>query len=801
MYEPLTDSPTYRNATLDTADRVRDLLGRMTLDEKLAQISGTWLPSLVVGDRFDHDHVIATIPHGTGHVTRIGASTGLRPNESAALMNDIQRTMVERTRLGIPVIVHEESVAGFCARDATVFPQAIGLGATWDESLIGEVATVIRAQMIAVGARHTLAPVLDVARDARWGRVEETYGEDPYLIGRLGTAYVRAIQAHDDGGLVNGVMATGKHFLGYGAAESGFNHGPVHLGPRELREVFAEPFSAVIRDAKLASIMNSYSSVDGVACAGSSAILTDLLRGELGFDGVVVADYYAVSLLAIHHKVAGSPADAAILALTAGLDIELPALDCFGEPLKQAVLDGRVDVAFVDRACARVLQGKFELGLFERPYVDASSATEVFDTPRDRALARRAAIQSLVLVRNDGVLPLADAVRSIAVIGPSSDDIRLLQGDYHYPAHVEIAMAQSESTSPGAAFLPEAGAFFGPGLFYTPHVSPLAGISAAAGASGVRVSHAVGCGVRADDSDEASIAAAVMLAASSDVAVLCVGGKSGLTLDATVGEARDASDLRLTGRQEELVRSCAATGTPVVLVVVSGRIHALGDIVDHCAATILAWCPGEEGGNAIADVLFGHAEPGGRLPVSVPVTTGQAPIHHTVRHGGGRALFYGDYADGPSRPLFPFGFGLGYTSFEIGPLEIVSFGTTGESVVLRCSVSNSGQRSGATIVQLYATDEVASVVRLRQMLVGFVRVSLEPAEVRTLTFTVHPSRLAFYDATMRFVCEPGRFRFTVGQSSADTLNRAVVDLAGDVVTYLQRAIVATTCEVDRSAFL
>lgn len=320
----------YRDPALSVAERLDDLLGRMTLEEKLAQLAGKWITSAFTDGRFDADAAAETLRHGIGQVTRIGASTGLRPAESAALMNAVQRVVVERTRLGIPVVVHEETVGGYCARGATVFPQAIGLAAAWDPALVSEVGAVIREQLLAVGARQALAPVLDVARDPRWGRVEETYGEDPVLAGTLGTAYVRALQTGD---LRDGVVATGKHFLAHALSEGGRNHGPVQLGPRELREVYAEPFAAAIRDAGLASIMNSYSSVDGLPCAGSRAILTDLLRGELGFTGTVTADYRAVAQLHRYHRTAASKAEAAAQALTAGLDVELPAADCFAEPL------------------------------------------------------------------------------------------------------------------------------------------------------------------------------------------------------------------------------------------------------------------------------------------------------------------------------------------------------------------------------------------------------------------------------------------------------------------------------------
>ena len=739
------------------SDRVSDLLGRMTIDEKVAQLGGVWLTSLVDGDRFDRDKVLATIPHGAGHVTRIGASTGLRPNESAQLMNDIQRAVIEGTRLGIPVVVHEESTGGYCARDATVFPQAIGLASTWDVALIERVATTIRQQMLAVGARHTLAPVLDVARDPRWGRVEETYGEDPYLCGAMGTAYVRGVQGDD---LAEGVIATGKHFLGYGLPEGGMNHAPVHLGPRELREVYAEPFAAAIRDASLASIMNSYSSVDGLPCAGSAAILDALLREELGFDGVVVADYFAVSLLMTHHHVAADRGHAARVALEAGLDLELPQVDCYGAPLRESVDRGEVPMGLIDRAVERVLASKFRLGLFDNPYVDSAIAVQAFDTPADRELARTAAATSLVLLKNDGLLPLdAAAVGRVAVIGPAADDQRLLQGDYHYPAHAEIVFGS------GGDLLPEAGGAFSPGPYYTPHVTPKAAVAA--------------LGVDVTDSVE-----------GADVAVVCVGGRSGLTLDATVGEARDATDLRLAPDQAQLIADVRAQGVPVVVVIVSGRVHELTEVVDDADALLYAWCPGEEGGNGIADVLFGRVNPSGRLPVTLPRRVGQVPIHHDYRTGGGRSLFHGDYTDSSSKPLFAFGHGLSYTTFAYELVD-ASSASTRDPVRLAVRVTNTGARDGVEVVQLYARDEVASVARPYQQLVGFTPVAIPAGSSRDVEFVVHPSRLAFYDPGMRFVVEPGEFTFTLGAASDDIRLTIPVTLEGEIVEFRQREIVAT----------
>ncbi len=789
----------FRNQNAPIAERVDDLVGRMTLDEKLAQIGSLWVTDLLLGDHFDADYAAGKLEHGIGHVTRIGASTGLRPEASARLVNNIQRVAVERTRLGIPVMVHEESVAGYCARDATQFPQAIGLASSWDESLLFDIADAIRRQMVAVGARHSLAPVLDVARDARWGRVEETYGEDPYLIGRLGSAYVRGLQGDD---LRYGVIATGKHFLGYALSEGGMNHAPVQLGPRELREVYAEPFAAAIRDAGLASIMNSYSSVDGIPCAGSPAILDELLRGELGFDGVVVADYYAVQLLVQHHAVEPGLGEAGARALRSGLDLELPGRECFGEPLKTLIEKGRLSIEVVDVAVRRVLRSKFQVGLFEEPYVDEGAATAVFDTPDNRVLARRAATETLVLLQNrDGVLPLdAALLRRIAVLGPAADDQRLLQGDYHYPAHAEIGWATDDDTEgekvsaiTGDQPLPAETGGFASGPHFVDHVTPLAGIVAAL--PSVEVVYAKGCDISGDDAS--GIEAATAAAAESEIALVFVGGRSGLTLACTVGEARDATNLDLTGVQQTLVDAVVATGTPTVVILVSGRVHTIAAIADKASAVLQAWLPGEEGGNAIADVLIGDAEPGGRLPVSMPRHVGQVPVHHDYRTGGGRTLFYGDYSDSPTTPLFAFGHGLTYTTFEHGELVVVSSGTTVEPVVLRASVKNTGERRGTEIVQLYVRDDVASVVRPYQQLVGFARVELDPGRTATVAFDVHPSRLAFYNEAMRFVTEPGTFRFSVGGASDTSTRHAAVSLVGNVAAYRQCEIVATAVSVTR----
>ncbi|MDE0615062.1 MAG: glycoside hydrolase family 3 C-terminal domain-containing protein [bacterium] len=788
---------TYRDPNAAIDDRVADLLGRMTLEEKVAQLGTVWLTALVQDEAFDPDHAAEQLADGIGQVTRIGASTGLLADESAQLGNDIQQVLLERTRLGIPAVIHEEGVGGFLHRGATTFPQGLGLAATWDVDLMAEVAEVIRTQMTAVGARHNLSPVLDVARDPRWGRVEETYGESPELCARMGVAYVKGLQTDD---LANGVVCTGKHFLGYGYSLGGRNQAPVHLGDRELREVYAEPFAAAIREAGLASIMNSYSSIDGVPVAASRAMLTDLLRGELGFAGTVVADYFAVMQLHFNHMTAADPAESAIQALSAGLDIELPALDCY-KHLPAAVREGRIDESIIDESCARVLAQKIQLGLFENPYVDADAALAVFDTPDQRALARRAAAEGVILLKNDGVLPLNPSISKLAVIGPHADDPRLLQGDYHYPAHLEI-IYQNRSAEmieamealgmeQGVDQLPEAGGTFSPGPHYTPHVTPLAGLRAAL--PDAEVIHAVGC---ADDGDDASgIEEAVAAAESADVAIVCVGARSGLVADATVGEARDATDLGLSGVQSQLVARIAATGTPMVVVVISGRVHTLG--AESAAANALMWSilPGEEGGSAIAQVLTGGVNPSGRLPVTLPLHVGQIPLHHDMRRRGDRSEFYGSYVDRDTDALYWFGHGLSYTTFEYGEPSVVA-GSTTEVTTISVPVANKGQHDGDEVIQLYATDEVASVARPIRELIGFARVAIPAGETRTVTFTVHPSRLSFHGIDMALATEPGTFTFRIGGSSLNpNVREATVELTGDTASYDRRSIIATAVDI------
>jgi len=542
-------------------------------------------------------------------------------------------------------------------------------------------------------------------------------------------------------------------------SEGGMNCAPVHLGARELREVFLAPFEAAIQQAHLASIMNAYHELDGVPCGGSRELLTEILRNQLGFDGIVVSDYFAVRQLFDFHRVARDQGAAAAMALEAGIDVELPNIECYGQPLLEAVQSGTVSESLVDQAVSRVLRVKFLLGLFENPYVDVEQVAGVFDTSEQRTLAREIARQSIVLLKNEGgLLPLKKDVPSVAVIGPNADSVRNLLGDYVYPAHVELMMGAN----------PE---------LYVPMVSVLAGIRRAVSPQ-TQVAYAQGCDVT--DESKTGFVEAVEIARRATVALVVVGDKSGLTPNCTSGEARDRAGLGLPGVQEELVRAIHATGTPVIVVLINGRPLSIPWIVEHVPAIVEAWLPGEEGGAAVADVLFGDANPGGKLPVTFPRAVGQVPIYYGHRPSGGRSSWYGDYVELSASPLFPFGHGLSYTRFEFENLRIQPRQAAAEGKVeINVDVQNAGERSGDEVVQLYVHDLSSNVTRPVKELKGFQRVTLAAGEKRTITFTLAVSQLGFCDRDERLVVEPGTIEVMVGSSSDDVRLAGEFEITGE----------------------
>ncbi len=748
----------YRDATRSVTERVDDLLSRMSLDEKIAQLGSYWVYEIFDGMAFSAAKASQLLGNGIGHITRLGGASNVRPVESASLANQIQKFLIENTRLGIPAVIHEECCSGYMARGATVFPQAIGVASTWEPELVTAMADVIRTQMRSVGAHHALSPVLDVARDARWGRVEETFGEDPYLVASLGVAYVKGLQGEQ---LARGIAATAKHFVGYSMSEGGMNWAPAHLGWRELREVYLFPFEAAVREAGLASIMNAYHELDGLPCGASRELLTEILRQEWGFEGTVVSDYFAVNMLTEYHHVARSKAEAAGMALEAGLDVELPFTDCYGDLLREAVRQGQIPEALIDLSVRRVLAQKFALGLFDQPYVDASLVA--FDTPEQRQLARHIAHKSIVLLKNDGdLLPLDKRLRSIAVIGPNADNIRNLFGDYAYPAHIETLRDMKHRANvfnmPVPEDIQEVEDFIST-------VSILNAIRAKVGPD-TQVLYAKGCEVL--DSSTDGFAEAVKAAQQAEVAVVVVGDKAGLTDDCTSGEARDRAVLTLPGVQSQLVRAVYDTGTPVVLVLVNGRPISLEWIAESIPAIVEAWFPSEEGANAIADVLFGDVNPGGKLPITFPRSVGQVPVYYGHPPSGGRSHWKVNYVETSASPLYPFGYGLSYTHFEFANLHIEpAVAEPGAMVTIQIDVRNTGQRSGDEVVQLYTHQAVPYVTRPVQELKGYKRVTVEPGQVKTVTFRLAVNQLAHYDKDRQLVVEPGAVQVMLGSSSQD----------------------------------
>lgn len=771
--------PRYRDPSLSIDVRVADLVGQMTLREKLAQLGAVWSFEVVGTGAFDPVKGAALLGDGIGQITRLAGATNLEIDGVAAIANEIQRYLVEETRLGIPAIIHEESVHGLLSRDAPCFQQSIGAAATWNPDLAEAMSATIRRRMLASGARHSLAPVLDVTRDPRWGRIEETYGEDPYLAAAIGCAYVRGLQGPD---LADGVIATGKHMVGYGMSEGGLNMAPVHIGRREMRDEQLFPFEAAVRDAGLASVMPAYVDVDGVPCHASEELFTTILRGEWGFDGIVASDYTGIEMLSTLHKLTADLSTAAALAIRAGVDLELPRSVAYGEPLERALADRQIDGALIDLTVARVLRMKFRLGLFEGAFVALPSAALIEELRADETrIAADLARQSIVLLENDGVLPLSPGLASVAVIGPIADSARDLLGDYAHLLHIETLL---EMRGSGNAF----------GFPLTDEIVPadeLAGrptiLDTLRGQlAGAEIRYARGCGIR--DGSDSEIEAAVAAARDSDVAIVVLGERSGLTDDATTGEFRDRRDLGFFGRQQELLEAVVATGTPVVLVVVSGRPLAIEWAAEHCAALLLAWVPGDAGPDAITDVLLGAHNPGGKLPIAFPRNVGQVPLSYRHHPSGGRSNWKGDYVDGPATPLWPFGFGRSYTAFEVSNLRLdrAEIATAGGEVVVRVDVENRGGRDGDEAVQLYCRDEEASVARPVLELCGFRRVALAPRERRTVAFRVAAEQFAYTGVAGRRIIEPGRIGLFAGTSSADLPLRASVDLVGPTIDLAER---------------
>lgn len=741
---PVDSLPAWRDPALPPVERAAALVALMTVEEKVAQLVGVWVGADSSGGGVAPHQAEMTrnvppwndlIRHGLGQLTRPYGTAPVDPAGGARSLAAAQEQIVGANRFGIPAQVHEECLTGFAAWRATVYPTPLAWGATFDPDLVAEMAVHIGRSMRAAGVHQGLAPVLDVTRDYRWGRTEETIGEDPYLVGTVGSAYVRGLESA-------GIVATLKHFAGYSASRGGRNHAPVPMGRRELFDVILPPFEMALRIGGARSVMNSYAEIDGVPVAADSSLLTALLRDEWGFAGTVVSDYYAVRFLETTHGVADGAAAAAGLALRAGIDLELPTVDTFGAPLVDAVRRGAVDEALVDRAVTRVLTQKAELGLLDEGWCSPPGDDLTLDDDTGRDIALRLARQSIVLLRNDGVLPLAPG-RKVALVGPLADDPLGLLGCYAFPTHVGVHHPDVEL----GLDLPSLRAALGDAV------------------------HAYAPGCTVNGPDRAGIDAAVAAARDADVVVLAVGDRAGLFGRGTSGEGCDAADLDLPGVQPDLVRAVLATGTPTVLVVLSGRPYALGV---EPAAIVQAFFPGQRGGRALADVLTGVTEPSGRLPVSVPRNAGGVPTTYLAPPLGRRT----EVSSVDPTPAYPFGHGLGYTTFEWADAAVGQAWTTDGEVTAAVTVRNTGPRAGTEVVQLYLHDPVAQTTRPVVRLVGYARVALGPGESARVTFTVPADAASFTGVDGHRVVEPGDVELRFGRSSGEFVAALPLTMAG-----------------------
>jgi beta-glucosidase-like glycosyl hydrolase len=771
-------SELYKDPKQPISSRVNDLICRMTLEEKIGQMHGVWLflekdgGHRVRSDQFngasDPNTLKEMLSIGLGQITRPLGTHSIDATAGVRALNCLQKYFVEETRLGIPVMTHEECLTGLMIKGATMFPSPLAYGATWNPGLVEKVGAAIGAEARAVGCHQGLAPVLDVVRDARWGRTEESFGEDPYLVGVFASRYVKGLQ-----GEKRDLLATLKHYAGHSASEGGRNHAPVHMGWRELNDTFLLPFEMAIKLADAGSVMPAYHDIDGESVHASHHLLTQVLREDWGFDGLIVTDYVGISLLYQHHGVAADNADAAALSFNAGIDIELPGDDC-AKDLKTAIKRGKISEDKIDEIVHRILMEKFRLGLFEKPYADECAI--VLQAPESVAVAHQVAIEAVTILDNNGILPLLGD-KKVAVIGPTAADPLALLGGYSFPVHL-IHTDQPEEVAEV--------------------VTPLEGLRKVLGAD--RVIYARGCNILDDrragnpvfpgDVDDSTsleqasslstrldmIPEAVKAAETADAAIVCIGDLSGVFQTGTVGEGSDADSLMLPGVQQALLEAVVATGKPVVVVLTNGRPYNLGGLEDKIAAQVMTYYGGQEGGTALAEVLTGITEPSGRLPLSIPKNVGAAPYfyNHSIKSAGTPiARHFGSQ--------YPFGHGLSYTTFEFSGLMLESEKVDIETGEIRLSflVRNAGGREGVAVPQLYIRDELASFVRPVKELKAFGKVELAPGEEVQVIFIIPVDMLNFTGQEGKRVVEPGFFTLMVGESSADIKLKTRVEVTGE----------------------
>lgn len=807
----------YKDASRPIPERVEDLISRMTLEEKAAQLCGNLAVSFMEDGKVDVNALREQFADGHGRFTQYSLVGIADPMMIAQITNEVQRFFVEETRLGIPVALQSENLCGYPAAGGTIFPAMINMASTWEPELMEAVADIIGQESKAVGINSAMSPVIDVSRDPRWGRTYETFGEDPYLISQMGVHYIRGMQSH-------GIGCIAKHFLGYAETQAGLNCAAERIGDRELYETFATPFEAAVKEADVSCMMASYSEVDGIPVAANKKIARTLLRDTMGFEGMLTSDGGGIARLYSTNKVVRSYEEAGLYAIKGGCDTEIPVGGAYRQ-LPRYVREGKLDEALLDASVRRILTIKFKCGLFENPYVDLDKVRAAMTNPEKRALSEKAAEKSLTLLKNSGILPLSGKP-TLAVIGPHADSLRYPISGYSYPAYLEMIDASrspqkqditiggmmdesaKEETAPGYEMKKKkktsGGAFASMVDLYSDEqkaqICDMTTSLRATGCASLRevlserydVHYAQGCDIMKPGQE--GFAEAVKAAEASDVVIMAMGGNCGW-VNVTGGEGKDRCHLDLPGEQQALLEAVVATGKPVVLVLYGPGCFAIPWADAHCAAIVQAWMPGPYAGTAVANLLDGTLNPGGKLPVTFPRTIGQVPIFYNHKVGSGYSDVYGDnpifsggYVDGPSKPLYPFGFGLSYTTFALSDFAVAEKETPTDGGTIRVSVTvrNTGDRAGEETVQLYTHFKDAYVTRPWKQLTAFKRVALQPGEQKRVTFSVSTAQLGYYNEDMQFVVEPGAMDLMVGTSSEDILFTEEIHLTGEAAGVMGR---------------
>jgi len=768
----------YKNSSLPTEERVKDLLSRMTIDEKIAQLSPAKMGD-VISDlqnmTFSEEKAMQNIPHGCCYISRIGGATDLLPEEIASLTNRIQEFFIEKTRLGIPVLFMTEATSGVLSRNHTLFPQNIGAGAMFNEKLVYEMGNAVREEMLVTGERFALAPVVDVIRDHRYGRYEESYGEDVYLVSQCGMAYTRGLQSES---LKNGIAATLKHFAAQGISDGGRNCAPIHITEREMLDQYAVPFEAAIREAGASCVMAAYHEWDGVPCHASKKLLTDILRHKLGFKGLLVSDGNGIQLIKTFHDYCKDLEDTVRLALEAGIECELDYM--FHKFLKKLYLEGKVDEQTIDNAVSKVLTLKFNLGLFDKPYVDVKKVKSVVCSPKHVELSKRMALQSMTLLKNkDSILPLSKNISSIAVVGPLADKKEFAYSDYSYPTHIEDMYYNSEGLSEEEVIARTLffkkketkyeDLFHDTKTIYQAIKEKVSANTEIHFASGLKDTYNYH-----NDPDFYSIDEAVDTAKKSDVIIAVCGDTSGMGRENDSGESVDRVEIHLSDEQRKLLKALKELGKPIILVLCNARPLELSYEKEHMDAILEAWKPGMKGAEAIADVLFGDYNPAGRLPVTLPKRLGQLPIYYSQHSTGKKQFWRNRYLEVDLDPLYPFGYGLSYTTFEYKELSMTQLD---DRISIKLTLYNSGPYDGDEVVQVYVRKRYTSVKQPERELKAFKRVFVEKGKSVTVDFNIFYDSLGYHNLENRLVLENCLLDVMVGSSSEDIHGEQTFQLA------------------------